>query len=395
MKLQQLRDRRRIVLIVDDEPLLLGSIRRTLKRMGIDAETAESGPAALQLLEGGLTPDVLLTDQRMPGMTGAHLMQIVHDQFPGVVRVCMSGQADRPEILRAINDGHVYRFLQKPWDLDAFEETLFAAIGHADLMRENEALHEMITAQNRQLLELNAELGHGLEQRTLALIQTSERLDAALMETVRALANTIEAKDRYTAGHSELVSLFAVELARKVGLTRDDFACLRLGGTLHDVGKIAVPDSVLLKPGKLTDEEYDQVKSHPVVGYRILKDIAFPYDVLPIVRSHHERWDGRGYPDRTAKEDTPLLARITHVVDVFEAITARRVYRKPMPLDRVIQIFEKGKGTDFDPELVEPFLELLHGGVFDQIRKDAGMDVVQEIGEFTFKEKPKVELRED
>ncbi|MCP4502728.1 MAG: HD domain-containing protein [Deltaproteobacteria bacterium] len=386
--LEEVRARKRTILVVDDEALLLNGIRRALKRMDVESVSAENAEQAVSLLEGGLQPDVVLTDQRMPGMSGSEFLSIVREKWPHIVRVCMSGHADRPEILEAINRGNVYRFLMKPWDLNEFQGTLQAAIEQSDLLRENAIMHQTLEAEN-------VSLGAQVIERTRELAKKTKQLDDSLMDTVRTLAFTIEAKDAYTAGHSELVSQFAVALAQKIGLGKDEQQCLRLAGVLHDVGKIGVPDAVLLKPGRLTPAEFDQVKQHPEIGARILRDIQFPHDILPIVRLHHERWDGNGYPDGLKEDETPLLARLTHIVDVYEAITARRVYRNPMPLERVMEVYSKGKGSDFDPHLTDPFLELLEDGTFERIRNKAGLDVIQEVGEFTFRSAPKVELRED
>ncbi len=394
-KMEALRTRKRKILVVDDETLLLSGIRRALRRMGYETFSAENGEAALKIVEEVGDLDMILTDQRMPGMSGTELLREIKERAPHVVRVCMSGHADRPEILESINRGNVFRFLMKPWDLEEFEQTIHASIEQSDLIAENQLFHQLLHDENQNLNTERKSLLSVVDEQSQALIEKTQRLDEALMETVRALAYSIEAKDAYTAGHSELVSRFAVALGEEIGLNDEDLECLRLAGILHDVGKLGVPDSVLLKPGRLTPQEFEVIRSHPEVGERILRDIKFPYQILPIVRLHHERWDGTGYPDKLAGTDIPLLARLTHIVDVYEAITARRVYREPMPLDRVIQVFEKGSGSDFDPNLVPPFLDLLARGVFDRIRETAECDVVQEIGEFTFRSAVPVDLRDD
>ncbi len=368
--LDALKEDVRVALVVDDEPLLLKSTTRVLKSLGWAAHTAASGPEALALLEQGLRPDVVLTDQRMPGMTGVQLLSAVKQRHPDVVRIAMSGHAERSEIVSAVNSGDVFRYLLKPWSIYELGAALDDARAIADSRREDDALREHLVHENVRLMASSA------EQELIA--------ERALVEAVRALAATVEAKDRYTAGHSELVSRFAVALGQRIGLGAEDCAVLRLGGVLHDVGKIGVPDAVLSKPGRLTTEEYASMKTHAAIGARIVQGLQVPHGVLEIVRSHHERWDGAGYPDGTAGDDTPFLARLVHVVDVYEAVTARRVYRDPMSHDAVLALFEKGAGTDFDPALVEPFLVLLAEGAFDRIRRDAKMDIAQEVDQFTF-----------
>jgi putative nucleotidyltransferase with HDIG domain len=162
-----------------------------------------------------------------------------------------------------------------------------------------------------------------------------------------------------------------------LGLAAPELERLRLGGLLHDIGKIGMPDAVLFKAGRLTADEITVMRTHPDVGMRILDGLHLPFDVLPIVRSHHERWDGAGYPDRTVGAETHHLARLVHVVDVYEALTARRIYREPMPTADIVEFFQHGRGTDFDPDLVEPFLQLLADGTFDRIREETKRTVIQ------------------
>ena len=381
--------------MVDDETLLLAGIRRALRRMGYATFTAENGKEALQMMADGLVPYVVITDQRMPGMSGTELLAVLRQHSPNVVRVCMSGHADRPEILESINRGNVFRFLMKPWDLEEFQRTVVASLEQADLIVERALVDDLMTEENKGLKTEKRSLLNVVTEQSRAIYEKNAQLERSIFETVQALVVAIEAKDAYTAGHSELVSRFAVAMGEELGLNDDNLECLRLAGILHDVGKIGVPDSVLLKPGRLTPEEFAVVRAHPVIGERILKDVRFPYDILPIVRLHHERWDGLGYPDKLAGEDIPLLARLTHIVDVYEAITARRVYREPMPIAQVLQVFERGAGTDFDPNMIPVFLSMLERGIFDRIRDEAECSVVQTVGDFTFRTAPKTELRTD
>lgn len=382
----EVRTRQKKILIVDDEPLILSSLQRSLRKFNYKVICTEQPYHALQMMEAGLIPDVIITDQRMPSLSGSDLLSIVYRRWPDVVRLSMSGYAERAEMLSIINAGHVYRFLIKPWSVEELHDTIASAMHEADLLAENRALHQYIQEHNQQLNQHNHVLHDAVADRTIQLIETSERLDAALLDTVRALAYAVEAKDAYTAGHSDLVARFGVALADKIGLGEEDKQALHLGCILHDVGKIGVPDTVLLKPGKLTSEEFDLIKQHPVIGARILQDVHFPYDIMPIVRNHHERWDGKGYPDNLKADETPLLARLTHIVDVYEAITAYRVYRNPMSKDRILGLYESGIGTDFDPELTPVFLEMLHAGVFEQIRQEADVNIVQEACKFGFSE---------
>lgn len=182
-------------------------------------------------------------------------------------------------------------------------------------------------------------------------------MQAMLEGTVRSLASALDAKDAYTHGHSSRVAALSVFLARALGLDREECETLHLAGVLHDIGKIGVDDSVLKKPGKLTDDEFDQIKQHPVIGFEILKDIKPFRHILPVVRHHHESWDGRGYPDGLAGDEIPRHAQIVAVADAFDAMVSDRPYRKGMPFDRVIGVFRQGRGSQWAADVVDCLLE--------------------------------------
>ncbi|TWT76737.1 Cyclic di-GMP phosphodiesterase response regulator RpfG [Planctomycetes bacterium CA13] len=174
--------------------------------------------------------------------------------------------------------------------------------------------------------------------------------------TIGSLISALDAKDAYTSGHSTRVADLAVQLAARLGYSEEDQKRIRMAGILHDIGKIGVEDSVLCKPGKLTDEEFEKIKLHPVLGYDILKGIRPFRRILPAVRHHHESWDGSGYPDGLKGEEIPRDAQVLAVADAFDAMTSSRPYRKGMPLDRVIQIFLEGRGIQWAKDVVDELL---------------------------------------
>ncbi|MEM9365878.1 MAG: HD-GYP domain-containing protein [Planctomycetota bacterium] len=182
-------------------------------------------------------------------------------------------------------------------------------------------------------------------------------MQAMLEGTVRSLASALDAKDAYTHGHSSRVAALSVFLARALGLGREECETLHLAGVLHDIGKIGVDDSVLKKPGKLTEEEFDQIKQHPVIGYEILKDIKPFRSILPVVRHHHESWDGRGYPDGLVGNEIPRHAQIVAVADAFDAMVSDRPYREGMPLERVMSVFRQGRGSQWAADVVDCLLQ--------------------------------------
>ncbi|MEW4560946.1 HD-GYP domain-containing protein [Bremerella sp. JC770] len=208
-------------------------------------------------------------------------------------------------------------------------------------------------------------------------IELYRRQSEFVTSVVRALTSAIDAKDPYTCGHSDRVARLAVRLAQEMGLDNETLNLLYMAGLLHDVGKIGIDDSVLRKPGRLTDEEYEHIKLHPELGCNILSGLKQLEAVLPVVLHHHEQWDGNGYPHKLAGETIPKLARITAVADAYDAMSSDRPYRKGMPEDRVNQIFREGSGTQWDPEVIEAFFAAREdiGNIMSEERAELGFDV--------------------
>ena len=200
------------------------------------------------------------------------------------------------------------------------------------------------------------------------LKETNNKLEKAYLETIQTLRFTVEAKDVYTRGHSDRVSAYSVLIGKYLGLSEDDIHLLKIGGLFHDIGKIGVPDSILLKTSKLTDDEYSEIKNHPTIGAHILSNASIFEKAIPIVKHHHERYDGHGYPSKLAGEDIPYLARIAAVADSFDAMTSRRTYRDSLPIDVVKQEIEKNKGTQFDPKIADVFLDILNNH-YDEVEE--------------------------
>lgn len=198
-----------------------------------------------------------------------------------------------------------------------------------------------------------------------------EEQRSMFMGTLRALTASIDAKDRYTCGHSDRVSMLGSQLATVMGLDQPQIEQVRIAGLVHDVGKIGIPESVLCKPGRLTDEEFEQIKRHPVIGYEILKDIPPLADMLPGVRYHHERWDGHGYPEGLAGEEIPLYGRLLACADTFDAMSSTRSYRPAMPRGKVLEEIHRSSGSQFDEAVVEQFLKIdlsLYDGMVERHR---------------------------
>jgi putative nucleotidyltransferase with HDIG domain len=198
-----------------------------------------------------------------------------------------------------------------------------------------------------------------LRSRSHDLLESYRRLEESALEAIASLNATVDAKDSYTAGHSARVQAIAVAVAEELGLARDRLDAVRFGGLFHDIGKIAVPDSILSKPGALTDEEYDVIKRHPVDGADIVARFGRLREAVPLIRHHHERWDGRGYPDRLAGDGIPVEACVVGLADAWDAMTTERPYHRALTLDEAAAEVRAGRGTQFAPAVVDAFFAVL------------------------------------
>jgi len=347
------------VLFVDDEPRILKALTRICRGEGYAIRTAETAEKALRILESEPVT-VVVSDQQMPGTQGTALLARVREQFPDTLRILLTGNTEMQVAVAAINHGEVYRLLTKPWNDDELRATLRQALETHHMRREIERLDVLTREQNVELQQLNRGLEERVRERTQQVKQKHADLRRAYIETVRALAEAVDAKDSYTRGHSERVAVYAARLAERLGESRTFVERLYLAGLLHDIGKIGVPDAILGKPGKLTREEYARMQDHPEIGARILEPVSFLADVVPGVRHHHEWYDGsaRGYPDRLRGSHIPYPSRILLVADTVEAMTSDRPYRRARSMDAVCDEIERFKGSQLDPRVADCFLEM-------------------------------------
>jgi len=352
--------KKRTVLFVDDEPNILKAVQRLLRQEEMEVLCASTGEEALEIL--GQTPaQVVVTDQRMPQMSGVDLLSAVRERHPEIIRMMMTGFTEIKVAVEAINQGEIYRLITKPWNDDELRATLRQAFEQADLKEEIKRLNRVTREQNFRLQDMNRNLEEKVRERTKQLANKHQELRTAYVQTVGALAEAIDAKDAYTRGHSERVGVYASKIAREMGFTKEFIERVYIAGLLHDVGKIGIRDAVITKPDKLTREEYEEIMEHPAIGARILEPVDFLADIAPCVRHHHEWYDGssRGYPDQLRGDSIPLPSRIILVADTVEAMTSDRPYRKALTIDRVISELDKYSGSQFDPSCVEAFLRLL------------------------------------
>jgi putative nucleotidyltransferase with HDIG domain len=366
------------VLFVDDEINILKALQRLLRQDDMQVLCASDARQAFDLLEKHPT-QVIVTDQRMPEMSGVDLLSSVRERWPDVVRMMLTGYTEMGVAVEAINRGEIFRLITKPWNDDELRATLRQAFDHHALKREIRRLNQVTREQNFRLQDMNRNLEEKVRERTRQVALKHQELRRAYVQTVGALAEAVDAKDAYTRGHSERVGVYSSKLAREMGFSKDFIERVYIAGLLHDVGKIGVRDAVITKPDKLDPEEYEEIKKHPEIGAKILEPVDFLQDVAPCVRHHHEWFDGSrsGYPDRLCGEQIPLPSRVILVCDTVEAMTSDRPYRKALPLDVVYAELTKFSGSQFDPVCVEAFLRLLDREAEDFIRKDQKFDIYE------------------
>lgn len=318
------------VLVVDDEPNICRLLSRYLVRIGYEVETAGSVGEALGLLRRDWF-DLVLTDLRLPGASGLDLLVEVRARAPGTRMILMSAHADVYAASTAIERG-VDQLIVKPFELEDLRVRVAESIARRRAEREAEAEREILESRLRQR-------------------DTESKI--WVLRAAHALATAVEAKDEYTAGHATRVTAYALTIAEVTG--HIDPVRFRLAGDLHDVGKIGVPDNVLNKAGRLSNEEFELVRKHPRTGAHILEPLIDDPLVLGVVRWHHERWDGRGYPDGLRGEEIPLSARVLAVADTLDAMTSHRAYRRGVPWPEVVAEIRRCAGAQFDPEVVRAF----------------------------------------
>src|SRR5262245_6978899 len=347
------------VLFVDDEVNILKSLARLFRADGLRIFTASSAPEALALL--ATEPiQVVVSDQRMPGTTGAKLLAQVRERWPDVARILLTGYAEIQVAIEAINQGEIFRLLTKPWNDSELRATVRQALDAVAMRSEVKRRNQLTQAQNASLCEMNASLERKVAERTVELEAKNRELRTAYLSTVRALSEAVDAKDPYTRGHSERVGVYASRIARELGCKRPFIERIYLAGPLHDIGKLGVHDAIIGKPDRLTPAEYALMKRHPEIGARILEPVAFLADIVPCVRHHHEWYDGSplGYPERLKSDAIPYPSRIILVADTVEAMTSDRPYRRALPLERVVDEIQRFRGTQFDPAAADAFLRI-------------------------------------
>ncbi|MGH7538438.1 MAG: HD-GYP domain-containing protein [Gemmatimonadales bacterium] len=322
-------------LVVDDEPRLRRVLVQLLESDGFHCREAGTGVEALQAMETEPAP-LVISDLRMPQLDGVGLLHQLAQRWPDTAVVMVSAVADVDIAVRCLQLG-AFDYVSKPFNLDEVRARVQQAIERRQLKLELKSYQEQLEARVR------AQAG---------------RIEELFLGGVQALAQALEAKDAYLRGHSQRVAVYAVRIARRLGMDAATIDAISLGGHLHDIGKIGVSEEVLHKAGKLTESEYRHVMEHPVIGARILGPLLREAPlVIAIVRSHHERLDGRGLPDGLKGDTIPPAVRIVSVADAFDAMTSERPYRHSLPVERALAELRIQRGIQWDPAAVDGFLQ--------------------------------------
>jgi putative two-component system response regulator len=329
------------ILIVDDEKTIYSVIARRLAKEGYPCVMANNGIEALSYFYKN-NISLIISDIRMPEMSGLELLKNVKAVRPNMMFIIMTAYPEIGMAVEAIRLGAT-DFILKPVDLELVVFSVQKAL-------EQKRMEDELEAYHKNLKKL-------VEERTSELQQSLLVLKKSHLDSVKVLAGAIDAKDPYTRGHSDRVRKMSMRIAAKLGFSQEKLENLVFGALLHDIGKIGIRDEVLQKKGQLTPEEYQYVQQHPLIGVKIVDGIDFLKDKIPMIRNHHEHYDGSGYPDGLIGEVVPLEARIIAVSDAFDAMTSLRPHRRALPVDEVIDELERGKGKQFDPNILDIFLK--------------------------------------
>ena len=325
----------RRILVVDDEEVIRTSLARFLRARGFDVTTADSGAAALNaLLEERFV--AMLSDVRMPEMTGLELVPQAHAVDPDLAIIMLTAVNDAPTATEALGMGAM-DYLMKPVELGDLATALERALHKRALAIEQRKVERLIREE--------------VAAQTEELRKERERLHSMVIETVQALVRAQEAKDPFLRGHSDRVADLAGSIASTLGLPDDDVDAIRMAARVMDVGKIGIRESVLNKPGALTAEEFEHVKSHVTMSVEIISAISPLHYALDAVRHHHEHYDGTGYPEGLAGDAISIGGRILSAADTYDALTSRRAWREPMSAPDAIAFLEERSGTLLDPKV--------------------------------------------
>ena len=338
------------ILIADDDPLVRDAVVKILELFGHNVTAVADGQEALQAVSDDF--DTIILDINMPGLDGFQTIEALKDQHYEIPVLFLTGAGTMEYAVKAINLG-AYDFIAKPIeDLDLFEVKIRRAIEKRMFLRREKSYKENLESEVKKKTK-------ELAEKNILLKKYSHNLEVSSVNTIITLNTAMEEKDKYTAGHTQRVTEYALMIGKKMELHRKKLDVLNRASLLHDVGKLVIDVSCIQKPGPLNDEEWVRVKKHPEIGQNIIKPLNFLEQEGEIVRHHHERLDGKGYPDGLAGNKINLLTKILTVADSFDAMTSKRSYKINMTKDEALGELRACSHTQFDPDVVDAFAEIL------------------------------------
>jgi cyclic di-GMP phosphodiesterase len=324
------------ILIVDDEDAIRSLFLEALEDLGYRCDVARNGLECLEKFQRANDYDVVLLDVQMPELNGIETLKKLKVHFPDLSIIMVSASRDIENVRVALKEG-AYDYVFKPFNVIDVNSVIKRALERAYLIKANK--------------DYQRNLEKRVEEQTHELVR-------AYSGTLEAMILALDLREHETGYHSYRVTEYAISLGKHMNLTEEELSVIAKGALLHDIGKIGVPDNILLKPDKLTDEEWELMRKHAEFGYELLKKIDFLEDSARIVHTHHERYDGQGYPSGISGDEIPLGARIFSVVDALDAMTSRRSYRKALPFEEAVQRIAEASGSQFDPEVVDVFVNI-------------------------------------
>jgi len=354
------------LLFVDDEPNILSALRRLFRPLGYRIFIAENAAAGLEIISNEKI-DLVISDMRMPEMDGAQFLEQVRLKSPDTIRILLTGYADIKSTIAAINKGQIYRYIAKPWEDSDITLTVRHALERKYLKCEKERLEALTKRQNAELKDINASLEEKVQARTEEVRQTMgflevahEKLKKSFFTSIRVFANLMELREGSMAGHSRRVADLAHKLAVRLGMGESEAQEVMIAALLHDIGQIGLPDSLLHKPfSKLTGEERVIVVKHPLVGQTALMALEQLNGAAKLIRWHHERFDGMGFPDGLAGQDIPLGARVLAVVNDYDSAQLGHLMNRRLNAQDALVFIKEGSMKRYDPEVVNAFLDML------------------------------------
>lgn len=344
------------IMIVDDEIMITSTLATLIKIvLKLNVAVYNDPIEALNSEElSGQKIDLVISDFVMPGMNGIEFLKTVKRKSPEAVSILLTGYADKENAIRSINEVGIYYYLEKPWDNENLLKIVKNGLEKKDLSDDLKKKHKELLQSNQEITRLYDLMKKDYQQET-----------DSVKNLIISLANVIEAKDKYTDGHTRRVSFISRILGEKLGLPVEKLRNLEIAGIIHDIGKVGVSETILNKPGKLTEEEFEAIKMHTTIGENICRPLNSLSECLDPVRHHHEKLNGSGYPDGLSGDELSIEARIIAVADIFDALYSKRPYRDKLPLDQVRSIMlEEGANGCLDKKVVETLIQLLNSQDF-------------------------------